>query len=358
VLAVVKSDAYGHGAQEVGLLLERCGVEMLGVASVEEGALLRQKGITLPILVLGCTFPEEVEEFFNYSLTPNLCEPSLARKFSRLAARLGRTLNVHVKVDTGMGGLGVRSQEASRFVREVTGLPGLAVKGLFTHFSSAANDEDCTNEQLRLFKGVVAELESLGIRVPLKHAANSAAVLQFPGAYFNMVRPGLLLYGLTPPRCKETSLNLRPAMTFKTRLGYIKDLEPGETVSYGRSYKANERTRIGVLSIGYDGGYNLRLSNKGHVVIRGKSFPVVGRVRMNFIHVDLGQEEVEVGDTVTLYGGEGPSVKEVARIIGGSPYEVLCATGKANPRTYLNGVEKEDARPIKEVQPTLCTVPQ
>ena len=363
VLAVVKSDAYGHGAKKVGLLLERRGVDMLGVASVEEGADLREKGIRLPILVLGCIFPEEIEKFFSYSLIPNLCELDLAKKFSRHASRLGQTIKVHTKIDTGMGGLGVRVQRASRFVQEVTGLPGLVVEGLFTHFTSATESNSIyTREQLNLFRGVVEELERMGIHIPLRHAANSGAILRSPESYtpylplsgeglppatdtpLNMVRTGLLLYGLTPPGCQEFSLNLRPAMTFKTRLAYIKDLEPGETVSYGRSFTASQHTRIGVLPVGYDSGYSLRLSNKGYVVIRGKRFPVVGRVRMNLIHVDLGQEEaVEIGDVVTLYGGEGPSVEEIAGImLGGSPYEVLCTTGKANPKTYVEELEIEE----------------
>jgi alanine racemase len=353
VLAVVKSDAYGHGAQELGLLLERCGVEMLGVASIEEGAVLREKGIKLPILVLGCVFPGEIEEFFHYSLTPNLCELTLAKEFSRRAVRLGLTTKVHVKVDTGMGGLGVRVEESARFVQEVMGLPCLTVEGLFTHFNSnTADDSNQTYEQLRLFKGVIEELSSLDVHIPLKHAANSRAILRVPEACLNMVRPGLLLYGLTPQGClnlPEVDIKLRPAMTFKTRLGYIKELRPGETVSYGRSYTASHRTRIGVLPVGYDSGYNLRLSNKGHVVIRGKRFPVVGRVRMNFIHVDLGREEgVEVGDEVTLYGGGVPgaySVEEVAGLMEGSPYEVLCATGRLNPRTYLGASEPALNRP-------------
>ncbi|MDI6759741.1 MAG: alanine racemase [Candidatus Brocadiaceae bacterium] len=379
VLAVVKSDAYGHGAQKVGLLLERRGVDMLGVANAEEGADLREKGTRLPILVLGCIFPEEIEKFFSHSLIPNLCELDLAKKFSRHAARLGQTISVHTKVDTGMGGLGVRVQRASRFVQEVVGLPGLVVEGLFTHFSSATESNSIyTREQLNLFRGVVEELERMGIHIPLRHAANSGAILRTPESYasflplpeeglppatdttLNMVRTGLLLYGLTPPGCREFSINLRPAMTFKTRLAYIKDLEPGETVSYGRSFTAGQRTRIGVLPVGYDSGYSLRLSNKGYVVIRGKRFPVVGRVRMNLIHVDLGQEEtVEIGDVVTLYGGEGPSVEEIAGImLGGSPYEVLCTTGKSNPRTYIEELEVEDHTPGVAQLPHCNSQPQ
>ncbi len=352
VLAVVKSDAYGHGAQEVCLLLERCGVEMLGVTSVEEGVNLRLKGVGLPILVMGCIFPEEVGEFFSYSLTPNLCDLNLARKFSRYSIKLGQAIKVHIKIDTGMGGLGVRAQEASAFVREAAGLPGLLLEGLFTHFCSAT-EGGCTNEQLGRFRKVMEELESVGIHVPIKHTANSAAILNVPESYmpngttaFNMVRTGLLLYGLTPPGCPESSLKLKPAMTFKTRLAYIKTLEPGETVSYGRTYTAKSPTRIGVLPVGYNNGYNLRLSNKGYVVIRGKRFPVVGRVRMNLIHIDLGQEEqVEIGDIVTLYGEGGPSVEEVARLIEGSPYEVLCTTGKSNHRIYLDGIGQEEEHP-------------
>jgi len=258
------------------------------------------------------------------------------------------------------------------------GLPGLVVDGLFTHFSSATESNSIyTREQLNLFRGVVEELGRMGIHIPLRHAANSGAILRSPESYMsypplsgeglppatdtplNMVRTGLLLYGLTPPGCREFSINLRSAMTFKTRLAYIKDLEPGETVSYGRSFTAGQRTRIGVLPVGYDSGYSLRLSNKGYVVIRGKRFPVVGRVRMNLVHVDLGQEEaVEIGDVVTLYGGEGPSVEELAGLMTGSPYEVLCATGKANPRTYIEELEVEDPTPGVAQLPHCNSQPQ
>ncbi len=343
VLAVVKSDAYGHGAEAVALLLERCGVEMLGVASVEEGAILRQRGIRLPIIVLGCIFPEEVEDFFTYTLTPSLCDLALARKFSQQAIKRGQLLKVHIKVDTGMGGLGVKAQGASKFIWEMTELHGLFVEGIFTHFvSSNDNRSDYTYEQLRLFKKVIMELELMGIYVPIKHAANSGAVLNFPEAYFNVVRPGLLLYGLTPPGCLESSMRLKLAMSFKTKLAFVKTLEPGETVSYGRSYTAPSHTKIGVLPIGYSSGYNLGLSNKSCVVIRGKNFPVVGRIRMNLIHVDLGQDEgVEIGDTVTLFGEDGPSVKDMALVMGGSPYELLCAMGRPNHRVYLAEAKSE-----------------
>lgn len=346
VIGVVKSDAYGHGAPRVGRLLESLGVEMLAVASVEEGIVLRDRGIKSPILVLGCIFPEEVGALLRYSLTPNLCDRAVARELSRHAESLGRVARVHIKIDTGLGSLGVHHREAVGFIREVATTRNLSIEGVFTHFSSSTEiDKTHTYEQLRIFNNVLREVEALGIHIPFRHAADSGAILGTPEAQFNMVRPGMLLYGICPmrPEGRERRLmDVRPSMTLKTRLGFIKEIRAGETVSYGRTFTAHRPTRVGVLPLGYDNGYVRVISNRGDVVIRGHCVPVIGRVRMNHVQIDITDVPgARVGDEVVLLGGHGASsvsIERVARLIGTVPYEVVCAAGRSNPRVYTNEV--------------------
>lgn len=351
IIGVVKSDAYGHGASRVGLLLESLGVEMLAAASVEEGIVLRDRGIKVPILVLGCIFQEEVEALLRHSLIPSLCDKSVARELSRCAKSLGKVAKVHVKIDTGLGSLGVHHSEALGFIREVAVTENLFTEGIFTHFSSSTEiDDSHTREQLHIFKGILREIDDLGIHVPLRHAANSGAILGTAEASFNMVRPGMLLYGLCPYRPdtnhNEHPIGVRPAMTLKTRLGFIKDICAGETVSYGRTFKAQRPTRVGVLPLGYDNGYIRALSNRGEVVIRGQRVPVIGRIRMNHVQVDITDvPDVKVGDDVVLFGGQSGlsvSAEEVAGQIGTVPYEVVCAAGRSNPRVYTNEVTRDE----------------
>ncbi|MFQ5957035.1 MAG: alanine racemase [Candidatus Brocadiales bacterium] len=351
IMGVVKSDAYGHGASRVGLHLESQGIEMLAVASIEEGIVLRDRGIKIPILVLGCIFPEEVEALLRYSLIPSLCDKGVTRELSRFAKSLGKVAKVHVKIDTGLGSLGVHHREAVGFIRDVAVTENLFIQGVFTHFSSSTEiDSNHTHEQLHIFKGIQSEIEALGIHIPLRHAANSGAILGTPEASFNMVRPGMLLYGLCPscPDVNHTrhSIGVRPAMMLKTRLGFIKNISAGETVSYGRTFKALRPTRVGVLPLGYDNGYIRALSNRGKVVIRGQRVPVIGRVRMNHVQVDVTDvPDAKVGDDVVLFGGQSglsSSAEELAGHIGTVPYEVVCAVGRSNPRVYTNEVTRDE----------------
>ncbi len=351
IMGVVKSDAYGHGASRVGLLLQSLGVEMLAVTSVEEGIVLRDRGIKIPILVMGCIFPEEVQALLRYSLIPNLCDNIVARELSSCAKALGKVAKVHVEIDTGLGSLGVHHGDAVRFVREVADAENLFVEGIFTHFSSSSEiNRGHTYEQLRIFKGVVSEIEALGISVPLRHTANSGAILGTPESLFNLVRPGMLLYGLCPfcpdINHKAPSVGIRPAMALKSSLGFIKNISVGDTVSYGRTFKAQRPTRVGVLPLGYDNGYIRALSNRSEVVIRGQRVPVIGRVRMNQVQVDVTDvPDAKVGDDVVLFGGRSePSVlaEEVAGLIGTVPYEVVCSAGRSNPRIYINEVTRDE----------------
>ncbi|MHC4197919.1 MAG: alanine racemase [Planctomycetota bacterium] len=345
VIGVVKSDAYGHGASRVGLLLQSLGVEMLAVASVEEGIVLRDRGIKVPILVLGCIFPEEVGALLRHSLTPNLCERDTAKELSRHAMAAGKTVTVHVKIDTGLGSLGVHHREAAGFLREVADAGNLFIEGIFTHFSSSSETDDThTSEQLHIFRDVVRKAESMGIRIPMRHTANSGAILRIPEASFNAVRPGMLLYGLyqslKTSNERGLSIGIRPAMSLKSRIGFIKNISTGETVSYGQTFRAGRPTRVGILPLGYDNGYSRALSNRSEVVIRGRRAPVIGRVRMNHIQVDVTDiPEAKVGDSVILFGGHGDarvSAEEVAGLMETVPYEVVCAAGRSNPKIYIN----------------------
>ncbi len=349
VIGVVKSDAYGHGASRVGLLLQSLGVEMLAVATVEEGIVLRDRGIKVPILVLGCIFPEEVGTLLKHSLTPNLCERDTAKELSRHARELGKVAKVHVKIDTGLGSLGVHHREAAGFLREVADAGNLFIEGIFTHFSSSSEMDDThTREQLRVFKEIIRETESMGIRIPIRHTANSGAILRIPEASFNAVRPGILLYGLyqslKDSNERGLSIGVRPAMSLKSSIGFIKNISTGETVSYGQTFKAGRPTRVGILPLGYDNGYSRALSNRSEVVIRGRRVPVIGRVRMNHIQVDVTDiPGAKVGDSVVLFGGHGNarvSAEEVAGLIETVPYEVVCAAGRSNPRIYINEATK------------------
>ncbi len=345
VIGVVKSDAYGHGASRVGLLLQSLGVEMLAVATVEEGIVLRDRGIKVPILVLGCIFPDEVGTLLRYSLTPNLCERDTAKELSRHARELGEVAKVHVKIDTGLGSLGVHHREAAGFLREVADAGNLFIEGIFTHFSSSSEIDDThTSEQLHIFRNVVRKAESMGIRIPMRHTANSGAILRIPEASFNAVRPGMLLYGLyqsfKTSNERGLSIGIRPAMSLKSSIGFIKNISTGETVSYGQTFKAGRPTRVGILPLGYDNGYSRALSNRSEVVIRGRRVPVIGRVRMNHIQVDITDiPGAKVGDSVVLFGGHGDarvSAEEVAELMESVPYEVVCAAGRSNPRIYIN----------------------
>jgi alanine racemase len=351
IIGVVKSDAYGHGASRVGRLLQSMGVGMLAVAGVEEGIVLRDRGINIPILVLGCIFQEEVEAILRYSLTPNLCDRDVARKLAGSAKSLDKVAKVHVKIDTGLGSLGVHHGEAVRFIRDVANTENLFIEGIFTHFSSSSEiDNNHTYEQLCIFNDIVREIESLGIHVPLKHAANSGAVLGTPEALFNLVRPGMLLYGLRPSYpdvvCGRHSIDVHPAMTLKSSLGFIKNISAGDTVSYGRTFKAQRPTKVGILPLGYDNGYIRALSNRSEVLIRGQRAPVIGRVRMNHVQIDVTDVPgVKVGDEVILFGSNGGlsiSVEEVAELINTVPYEVVCAAGRSNPKVYINEVARDE----------------
>lgn len=340
VLLTVKADAYGLGARAVAKVADEMGVDMFGVATLDEGIELRQAGVKTPILILSPTLVEEAEEIVRFDLRASVATPEGARALSEAAGRTGRTAIVHVEVDTGMGRAGLSERAVRPFLEAARKLPGIAIEGLFTHFPvSNENDLAFTKAQSDRFTALVASLRAAGIAIPLTHAANSAALLNAPYAHFDMVRPGLIVYGFAPFSPLPPSAPVRPAMTLKTRILQVREFAPGESVSYGRTFFTREPARIAVTAIGYGHGYSRLLSNRGFVLVRGRRAPVVGRVTMDVTMVDVtGVPDAAVGDEVVLFGeqaGAAIPLEDLAAWQETVNYEVTCVIGRRVARLYL-----------------------
>ena len=336
LMAVVKADAYGHGAVPVSRAAIRSGATYLGVSSPEEGGELREAGIDIPILILGLIQPEEAYKSVGLKLEQTICSLELAAALDQESRKASTRINVHVKVDTGMGRIGVLPEDALAFVRRIHRFKNLNLTGIFSHFSSADDaDKTFAMRQLEILNGVVREIEAAGIHIPKKHMANSAAILDLPESYLDLVRPGIMLYGLYPSPHVSRSIKLRPAMTLRTKVSYVKSV-PGRTpISYGRTFFTQKETRVATLPVGYGDGYSRSLSNQGTVLIKGQRAPLIGRVCMDMCLADVsGIKNVRVGDEVILFGEE-LSVDEVAQNMGTINYEVLCGVGKRVPRVYV-----------------------
>jgi len=281
---------------------------------------------------------ESIEAVFNYSLSQTVADTALARAISSEAARRGMRANVHLKVDTGMGRIGCRAEDAVRIAKEISALDGVRLEGIFTHFPvSDDTSSPFTAEQVRIFSAIVNELQNLGIRIPLVHAANSAGILNFSESYFTMVRPGILAYGYMPsPDCRN-SVDIIPSMTFTSCIMFTKRVAAGTALSYGLTHTAARETTIATIPVGYGDGYSRALSNKGQVIIRDRLYPVVGRVCMDQILIDLGDDDYPPGEKVVLFGTRTVTAETIAGLIGTIPYEVTCAISKRVPRLYVNG---------------------
>lgn len=333
-LGVVKADAYGHGAFPVAKKLEEWGADYLAVACLDEAIALRENGIKLPILILGVTLPGCTDQLLRYDITQAVGDIEIARKYSTYAAAEGQTLKIHLKVDTGMSRLGFLWENAVENGLEVSKLPGLSVEGIFTHFAAADGDEEFTMLQLTRFLSVTRELEEKGVKIPIRHCAASAAVLNYPCTHLDMVRPGIALYGHYPEKGMEDLCELRPVMTLKTRVDAVRRVPAGSTVSYGRTAELSEDTVLAVLPVGYADGYPRLLSNQGTVMIGGKPCPIVGRVCMDLCMVAVDELEVNTGDEVILYGPESVSVEHAADLVGTIQYELLTSVAPRVPRVY------------------------
>jgi alanine racemase len=347
LLAVVKANAYGHGCLEVARSLVAAGADHLGVACVEEGIALRLAGVQLPILVMGPTLPDAAEEILEYQLDPVVCDLPVAERLSHVAKQAGRPIRVHLEVDTGMARLGVSPGEAPAYGAKLAGLPGLRLEGLMSHFASAEADELASaQEQLARFLEVDRALRAAGLLAARRHMANSAGLLALPDSHFEMVRPGILLYGYAPSPRLGAGLALRPALTLRTRIAALRDVPPGQGVSYGHTFVAPRALRLATLPLGYADGVRRALSNRGEVLVRGRRAPIVGRVCMDMTVVDVSAiPGTAVGDEVVLIGRQGDAAitaDEVAAAAGTISYEVLAGIGPRVPRLYAGGLSIAD----------------
>ncbi len=340
VFAVVKADAYGHGAVEISRVLEGEGVRFLGVATVEEGIELREAGLKTSITVLGGTFPEQHNLLFKWSLTPTLYDPDWAEDLSQMAEVRREEIAVQIKIDTGMGRLGLRPEEALEAIPKMAGLPGIKIEGIFSHFADAdLKDKEFTEGQLKKFLALSEQLENNGMRFPFVHLSNSAAVMDFPPALFNMVRPGIMLYGYRPSESFSEKIDLRPVLSWRTRIIHLKEVPPGTPLSYGRTFVTERESRIATLPVGYADGYSRRLSNRGEVLVHGRRAPVAGRVTMDMVLIDVTDiPDARPGDSVTLIGKDGGdriTAWDLARWSDTISYEVLCGIRRRVPRIYM-----------------------
>lgn len=344
ILAVVKADAYGHGAVACAKVAANAGADYLGVGILEEGAELRKNGITLPILVLGGIFQNEIKDLIHYNLSTILSDPNLANALSQEAGKEGKTVGVHIKIDTGMGRLGILPEDFNP--GHMRQYKNLRIEAIFTHFSSADEDDPgYTLLQLSRFNSILSQLKTAGVSAQFTHCANSAALLKFPQSWFNMVRPGLILYGALPsPSLKPYSVlhddvRLQPVMQLKSRIIQINRIPKGHYLSYGRNHMTQRDSLIATLPVGYADGLTRRLSGKMSVLVNGKKMPQVGNICMDMCLVDVTElPSVQVGDEAVIFGrqkDEVITVEEVAEQCGTLPYEILCAVSKRVPRVYL-----------------------
>ena len=344
MIGVIKADGYGHGAIPIGRELEKLSyVFGYAVATAEEAFSLREAGLQKPILILGYTFPYCYEELIEQEIRPAVFRADTLRELDDCARRLGKKAMVHVKVDTGMSRVGIRPDEEGRsFLRCLSEVSNIEVEGIFTHFARAdEQDKQAAREQLAQFTGFVEEAERILNRmIPIKHCSNSAGILTMPEANLSLVRAGITLYGLSPSaQVPRELLSLRPALSLKSHLVYVKEVEAGTPVSYGGTYVTKQRTRIATIPVGYGDGYPRSLSNRGYVLIRGMRAPILGRVCMDQFMVDVtAVPEACEGDEVTLIGidgGEEITMEQLGELSGRFNYELACDLGKRIPRVYL-----------------------
>lgn len=345
IMTVVKADAYGHGLRQIAALLMQSGTDIFGVANLTEAESIRSVGKGWPILMLGACLPDEVTLAVRDGVMPTISSRAEARTFSAVAIKQGKLVEVHVKVDTGMGRLGVSPANACALVREISKLPGLKVQGIYTHFSSVEDEAEFSRGQVQKFRRVLAQLAAEGITIPLIHANNSGAVLHEPGSFFNLVRPGLLVYGIVP-RGTRRSLSswqsaLRPALSWKCRVSLVKEIAKGTPLGYGRAFVAPRKIRVATLTAGYGDGYLRAGSNRAAVLIGGRRCRVLGKISMDQMIVDVSRiAAAKPGDEVVMIGRQGReeiTATELADWCSTIPWEILTAITYRVPRLYTGG---------------------
>lgn len=343
ICGVVKSDGYGHGSVPVAKAVEDL-VWGYAVAAVEEGWVLRDHHITKPILVLGYVPEEEFESLVEQEIRYTVSEWKEVEILSKIAQKLGKNAYVHIKMDTGMGRIGLRSaEEILTLAQKIENLPNIVIEGIFTHMATAdMADKTKAKEQIRMFKEMLQLLENNGIYIPIRHCSNSAGIIDLKEANIDMVRAGIALYGLYPSEeVNKENVCLIPALELKSIVSYLKTVPKGSPIGYGATFVTQKETKVATVSIGYGDGYPRALSNKGYALVRGKKAPIIGRICMDQFMMDVSDiPEIQQGDTVTLIGkdqNEQITVEELAELAGTFNYEFVCDLGKRIPRVYISG---------------------
>lgn len=341
ILAMVKANAYGHGAAAVAKTLAGAGADAFGVATLEEGIELRQSGVRAPVLVLAGAYDDQLADFFAHSLTPVVHDLGQLKTLEKSVQKRGTTLNVQLKIDTGMGRLGLVAAECATWIGELKKLSALKIEAVFSHFSHAESVEgDYTRKQLEIFNRIVERLRAENIPPALVHFANSAATITLPAAYFDMVRPGIMLYGIYPSPAMASEISLKPVLEWKTKILQLKKVPAGASISYGQTFLTKRESIIATLPIGYADGYPRLLSNRGEVLVGGQRASVAGRVCMDLTMVDVTDiRNVKQGDEVVLLGRQGAAEISADRIAAWAntiSYEILTSIGARVPRIHYN----------------------
>ncbi len=339
IMQVVKADAYGHGAIEISNCALKNGAACLGVANADEGAQLRVSGITAAIVILSPATASEIDQIIKYGLTPSVSDLGFARELQRSSRRAGIRTPIHVEVDTGMGRGGTTEEEAFRTIRGIASLPNLTIEGIFSHFAESEIPSYYNERQWEAFQALLERLDAEKLRFPLRHISNSGAILNYPQFHLDMVRPGIMSYGIYPSPETRKKAVLAPVMSFKTRVVLVKEFPEGYTIGYGRTFITRRPTRIATIPVGYGDGFGWLLSNLGEALVRGKRVPIAGRISMDMCTLDVtALPDCRVGDEVILLGEQGEeriTADEIAAKVRSISYEVLCALGKRAPRVFL-----------------------
>ncbi len=338
ILAVIKSDAYGHGMIETGRCLDQLGVDFFAVSDVKEGIRLREAGLKKKILALENALPEFAQQICQYDLIPTVGTIDLAERLNEAAHKAKKRISIQIEVDTGMGRLGIWHQTAFEFIKTLFHFRHLTVDGIFTHFPAADTDRQFTQQQIDLLYKLVLKLDKAGMIIPYIHAANSLGLTDYKTKVLNLVRPGLMLYGLYPSEQSRNQINLKPALSVRSKVIFVKEVAKGRSLSYGRTFIASEDMTVATVPIGYNDGYGITLSNKSSVIIGNKRCPVVGRVTMDQIMVDISAvSNPKLGMPVTILGtqsGQNISANELAQWANTINYEIVCNLGNRLPRVY------------------------
>lgn len=345
IMGIIKANAYGHGVKQIASVLKEEGVYAFGVATADEAIEIRKYGFTEPILILGVTFPEEYHMLIDKDISLCVSSPEEAEMISKTAQSLGKEAKIHIKLDTGMGRIGFvcgdNDEKNAKKIEYISKLPNIFIEGIFSHMSKAdEEDKSYANMQFERFMKMCTLLEGMGIKPPLRHIANSASIVSMKHTHLDMVRMGIITYGLKPSEAiDEKFISLRPAMTLKARVSHIKEIKNDSLISYGGHYKASKGQKIATICLGYADGFSRILSDRAYVLINGKKAKITGNICMDQCMADITHiEDAKVGDEVIIFGTDGNntiSVDTVALLLGTINYEVVCSVTGRVPRTYI-----------------------